>query len=90
MQLAAVCSREIDGTTIEFGTTGYTMINTFVLYDRDTDSIWYPLTDDTMDAVAGARKGTAIEFAAKPPLVRLGDWANDHPETQVLVQRGQK
>lgn len=70
---------------IEFGTTGYTMNNTFVLYDRDTDSVWYPLTDETMDAVAGTRKGAAIEFVAKPALVSLREWAAQHPDTQVLV-----
>lgn len=80
-----MCSREIDGTTIEFGTTGYTMNNTFVLYDRDTESIWYPLTNDTMDAVAGPRRGTAIEFATKPAIMLLRDWAAEFPHTQVLL-----
>ncbi len=80
-----MCSREINGTTIEFGTTGYTMNNTFVLYDRDTDSIWYPLTDEGMDAVAGSRKGESIEFVSKPALVSLLEWASQYPDTQVLL-----
>lgn len=80
-----MCSRQIGDKTIEFGTTGYTMNNTFVLYDRDTESVWYPLTDKTMDAVSGKRKGEAIKFVAKPELMPLGEWAKQHPDTQVLI-----
>ena len=43
MQLSVVYGREIDGELTTFGTTGYTYKNTFLLYDRATESMWYPL-----------------------------------------------
>jgi hypothetical protein len=80
-----VCGREIDGRTAEFGTTGYTMNNVFVLYDRSTGSVWYPLTDESFDAVAGPVKGAQIEFVAKPDKMPLRDWVAAHPDTLVLL-----
>jgi hypothetical protein len=53
VQLGAVCTPIIDGERVEFGTTGYTMGNVFVLYDRASDSVWYPLNDNSCDAVSG-------------------------------------
>ena len=80
-----MCVRENDGDAVEFGTTGYTMNNTFVLYDRASDSIWYPLGDNTFDAVAGARRGDSIPFAAKPDPMPLGDWLQEHPDSRILL-----
>ena len=83
--MGAVCSREIEGEEVEFGTSGYTMNNVFVLYDRKTDSVWYPLSDKTIDAVAGEAKGTSIDFIIKPEVMRLREWKNLHPDTEVLL-----
>ena len=80
-----VYSREIEGERIEFGTSGFTMDNVFVLYDRQSESVWYPLTDATMDAVSGTRKGTSIPFLAEPNPVPLSDWLKNHPNTKVLL-----
>jgi hypothetical protein len=80
-----VCTREIDGRAVEFGTSGYTMDRIFVLYDRDTESVWYPLGDGTFDAVAGERNGLAIPFLAEPAPTPLGTWLEEHPETVILL-----
>lgn len=80
-----VYSRELDGEQLEFGTTGYTMDNVFVLYDRMTDSVWYPLGNGTMDAIAGQRKGTSIPLLDEPSPLRLEDWLKQHPESKVLL-----
>lgn len=61
------------------------MKNVFVLYDRSTDSVWYPLTDMTFDAVAGKAKGTSIDFIAKPEVMRLREWKKLYPDTEVLL-----
>ncbi len=61
------------------------MNNVFVLYDRMTDTVWYPLTDKAFDAVAGSKKGTKLEFVSKPEPELLGDWARKHPETKVML-----
>lgn len=86
VQLGAVCTPIIDGEVVEFGTAGYTMNNVFVLYDRTTDSVWYPLTDDTFDAVAGPYKGKKLPFITKPKVMRLHAWAKLHPETLVMLE----
>ena len=80
-----VYSRELDGEILEFGTSGYTMDNVFVLYDRMTDSVLYPLGNGTMDAVAGQRKGTSIPLLAEPSPLRLEDWLKQHPDSKVLL-----
>lgn len=80
-----MCARTIEGQTVSFGTTGYTMNNVFVLYDRSTDSVWYPLKDDSFDAVSGPFRGRALKFIAKPAVMRLHEWAAEHPDTLVLL-----
>lgn len=80
-----MCAREIDGEAFEFGTTGYTMNNVFTLYDRKTESVWYPLTEESFDAVSGPAKGASLEFIVKPEVLRLHEWVKQHPDTLVLL-----
>ena len=80
-----MCSRTIAGKTSTFGTTGYTRDNVFVLYDRVTDSLWHPLQDGRLDAVAGARQGEKISFLLKPDPVALKEWVAEHPKTKILL-----
>jgi hypothetical protein len=42
VDLAAVYSREINGKTLNLVPSGWTYKNTFVLYDRETGTLWYP------------------------------------------------
>jgi hypothetical protein len=37
-----VYSREIDGESLTIVPSGWTYDNTFVLYDRETETLWYP------------------------------------------------
>jgi len=80
-----VCTRELNGEPVEFGTTGYTMDSIFVLYDRASDSVWYPRTAGTLNAVAGARKGDAIEILDEPAPEPLGLWLDEHPDSLILI-----
>ncbi len=68
----------------EFGTSGYTMDHVFVLYDRASDSVWYP-SDTALEAVGGTRKGSAIPFIDKPGPVVLDDWLAEHPDSTILL-----
>jgi len=63
---------------VEFGTAGYTMDHVFVLDDRASNSVWYP-GEKALEAVGGARKGSAIPFLDEPAPVALGDWLAEHP-----------
>lgn len=85
MCLAVVYGREIDGKESTFGTTGYTMNDTFVLYDRATDSVWYPSSKDALEATSGASRGFHLPFLDKPVPMPLADWVAQHPETTVLL-----
>lgn len=75
----------MDDEPVDFGTTGYTNNNVFVLYDRKTGSVWYPLTGRTLDAVSGPKKGETIEFIDKPERMTLGEWKAEHPDTLVML-----
>lgn len=69
----------------EFGTSGYVYRNTFVLYDRRTESLWYPFDDEKWTAISGPRQGETIPFIEEPTPVPLGDWRERHPDTVVLL-----
>jgi len=62
------------------------MNNVFVLYDRNTDSVWYPLTENSFDAVSGPNKGKSLPFLEEPEVMRLHAWASLHPETLVMLE----
>ena len=79
-----VYGRQIGGKVTTFGTSGYTYDNTFVLYDRSTESLWYPLEDGKFTAVSGSLQGQTIPYA-KQPIVTLGKWRKKHPDTVVLL-----
>ncbi len=69
---------------MEFGTAGYTMDHVFVLYDRDSETVWYP-GDNGLEAVGGERKGQSIPFLDEPAPVALGEWLDAHPDSTVLL-----
>lgn len=75
----------MDGEAVEFGTSGYTMDQVFVLYDRRTESVWYPLSAETLDAVSGTKRGEAIAILDEPAPVVLRDWVIEYPATRVLL-----
>lgn len=87
MDLAVVYSREEDDNAIHFGTSGYTMKRTFVLYDRETESIWYPGANKALEAVSGPRKGDSIPVATESPIVPLNEWLAKHPDSKILLPR---
>ncbi len=80
-----VHGREKDGKLDEFGVSGYVHKDTFLIFDRRTESLWYPLDDSGWTAISGPRKGEKIPFMAEPPLVTLGEWRKKHPDTVVLL-----
>ena len=83
--MGAVGIREFDGRPTRFGTAGYTMDNLFVLYDRVSNSVWYPGDEAELLAVGGAMKGSRLPFVAEPAPVSLGEWLDEHPDSTVLL-----
>lgn len=80
-----VYGREFDEEPVTFGTSGYTLDNTFVLYDRASGSVWYPTDENHLEATSGVLKGKRIEFLDKPTPMSLAQWRKLHPETKVLL-----
>lgn len=69
----------------EFGVSGYVHKNIFLIFDRRTESLWYPLDDSKWTAISGPRKGESIPFIEEPPVIKLGEWRAKHPKTTVLL-----
>ena len=80
-----VYGRDVDGEVTTFGTTGYTYKSTFLLYDRATESLWYPLGDDMITAVSGPRRGDRLPYIKESDVTTLGEWRALHPDTLVLL-----
>lgn len=80
-----VHGRDHTGEVDQFGVSGYVYKNVFLIFDRKTESLWYPFDDTKWTAVSGPRKGQTIPFIEKPGVMRLGDWRKKHPDTKVLL-----
>ena len=91
--LAAVYSREYCGQTLTFALSGYTYSapdiwkgrNGFVLWDRDTESLWWPLIDR---AVSGPMQGASLKTfnTQKWGLSTWGEMLEEYPDGLVLKQ----
>lgn len=80
-----VHGREKDGQVDRFGVSGYVHKDLFLIFDRRTESLWYPFDSTQWTAVSGPRKGETIPFLEEPPVVTLGEWRKKHPNTVVLL-----
>jgi Protein of unknown function (DUF3179) len=73
-------SREVDGRTLDFGTTGMLRNSDLVMYDRQTESWWQQLT---ADAVVGELTGA--ELAVLPSeILPWSEFRRLHPDGDVL------
>ena len=79
-----VHGRDNNGGVDQFGVSGYVYKNVFLMFDRRTESLWYPLDDTKWTAVSGPRKGETIPFISEPGVESLGDWRRRLP---LIVQR---
>ena len=80
-----VHGREKNGTVDEFGLSGYVYKNVFLIFDRRTESLWYPFECAKWTAVSGPRQGETISVISRPGVVPLGEWRKKHPDTVVLL-----
>lgn len=75
-------SREIDGQTLTLAPSGWTYDYTFVLYDKETGSMWYP-DDDGLLAIQGPLFKRRLKKLAHED-TRWHSWKTKHPESHVL------
>ena len=77
-------SREIDGTVLTLSASGWTYENTFVLYDYETESMWYHLTgDDGLTGISGVYKDRKLEELGAVHLL-WAEWFDLHPNSGYL------
>ncbi len=72
--------REVEGKALSFGVSGLIYNSNFLLYDRETESLWLQFTGE---AVAGPMAGKRLE---RVPIRQelLGTWLSRHPRSRVL------
>ena len=75
-------SREIDGEVLTLGSSGWTYAYTFVLYDHQTESLWYHLSGtQAQTGIAGARADQVLTELPSA-YVAWRDWVAQHPGTK--------
>jgi len=89
--LGAVYTREYCGEEITFAVSGYTYfedniwegLDGFILWDRDTESLWWPLIDK---AISGEMHGTYLEKHDEGnwEVLRWNEIKQKHPNASVL------
>lgn len=75
-------SRRIDGRDITLVPSGWTYDSTFVLYDKETGSLWYP-DKDGLKGIQGAY------FERQLPMLDFEDtrwekWHKKHPQSRIM------
>lgn len=82
MDLAAVYSREIDGRTLTIAPSGWTYKRTFVLYDKETGTLWYP-DEDGLAGIQGPYFGRRLPKLDSSD-TRWGGWLKENPDTKLM------
>jgi hypothetical protein len=77
-----VYSRQIDGRDLTLVPSGWTYKSTFVLYDKETGSLWYP-NDDGLMSIQG------VFFKRQLPRLASADtqwkeWVKKHPHSKIM------
>ena len=75
--------RQINGTTVQFGTSGKLYNNNLVMYDRLTKSLWSQIWGQ---AIAGSLTGNKL-LRVPIDVTTWGAWKNFHPNTLVLSRQ---
>jgi hypothetical protein len=80
---ALAFDRRLDGSTLDFGTTGRLRHSDLVMYDRQTESWWQQATGE---GIVGVHAGRRLEFVSAP-VVSWETFKSAHPAGHVLSRR---
>ena len=75
-------SRQIDGHDITLVPSGWTYDSTFVLYDKETGSLWYPYEKGLM-SIQGVYFNKRLPKLAFED-TRWDEWHNQHPHSKIM------
>ncbi len=76
-----VFERKLNGTEVEFGTSGKLYNSNLVMYDRLTDSYW---SQALGESITGPLTGTELKRIPFD-VARWSDWKSFYPDTEVLT-----
>ena len=75
---------ELDGRALTLAPSGWTYRQTFVLYDKETESLWYPFPNGKgLTGITGEYKGRFLPELASTTAA-WKDWHREHPDTKFL------
>lgn len=78
-----VHARRIDGRVLSFGHSGWLWRNAYLLYDRETDSLWHNATGIAM---SGPMRGRRLGRFDGTAIMTWAAWRAEHPDTVVLAK----
>jgi len=86
--LAAVYSPLTDDQTLTLAPSGWTYhetngagVSLFVLYDKETGTLWYPFDDKGMRGIAGPLQDVLLTEIQKMSPTSFENWKSQHPTT---------
>jgi hypothetical protein len=77
-----VYSRRIDGQTLTIVPSGWTYDNIFVLYDRETETLWYPYGKGLKGIQGKYFNRWLLKISSRD--TTWGKWYKKHPGSRVL------
>ena len=78
-------SREIDGEILTLSASGWTYRSTFVLYDYETESLWYHLPgEDGLTCISGTYADQKLT-EHHSVLTGWNRWKADFPDSKILT-----
>jgi hypothetical protein len=70
----------VDGRRLEFGVSGLLHNHNFLLYDRETESLWLQFTGEALAGPLAGKRLTPLPIRQE----RFSTWLSRHPGTRVL------
>jgi hypothetical protein len=77
-----VYGRKIDDRVLTLSASGWTYNRQFVLYDYETESIWYDLGDGWLTCVAGEYEGRRLPERVSD-YTTWDRWKRSYPDTRL-------
>lgn len=75
-------SRAIDGRQLTLAPSGWTYENTFVLYDKESGTLWYPYKKGLMGIQGVYFERWLLKIPSED--TKWKDWKKKHPDSLIL------
>jgi hypothetical protein len=80
-----VYSRQLDGQTLTLAASGWTYNHTFVLYDLETETLWYPVSGQSggLTGISGPLRDRVLPLIESARM-SWREWREQNPETKFM------